>query len=42
MQTIRFQISYKDILYNTGNAANNYKWSITSKMVNHNIVHLLT
>ena len=42
-----YKISYKDILYNTGNIVkfyNNYRWCITFKIVNHhcnlhNIVH---
>ena len=42
VQTIRYKICYKDILYNMVNIAfySNYKWSTTFRIVNHYIVHL--
>ena len=47
MQTIRYKISCKGILYNMGNIANNYKWGVLEyingvylKIVNYYIVHL--
>ena len=43
LKTIKYKISCKDILYNTGIEPifyNNYKWSITLKNVNHFNVYL--